>query len=366
MAEVKGDGPGPTLLGVTHVDLIIRLGLLGLVGYWSLKVIAPFLTIVLWSAILTVALYPVFDWLARLTRRRRLAAALITSLCLLIVVGPVTWLGFGLAGGVGSLMQQLDAGLFSVPQPPATIKDWPLIGEHVHRLWTLAATNIGAMLVQIAPHLKPIAAKLLSIAEDIGLGLLEFVASIIVAGFLFCPGPRIVDALRALSRRVLSDRGEDMVQLAGATVRNVSRGVVGIALLQSILAGVGFLAAGVPAAGVFAFLALLLAIAQVGPGILLIPIVIWSWTTMETVHALIFTLYMVVVGVMDNILRPILMARGLTTPMLVIVLGVVGGIIAYGIIGLFVGPIVLSVAWELFKAWMQESEAAGEKSHTEA
>jgi predicted PurR-regulated permease PerM len=359
MAEEKADGPGPTLLGVTHVDLIIRLGLLGLIGYWSLKVIAPFLTIVLWSAILAVALYPVFDWLAQLTRRPRLAAALITSLCLLIVIGPVTWLGFGLVGGAGSLMQQLDAGLFSIPQPPPTVKDWPVVGEHVHRLWTLAATNIGAILIQIAPHLKPVGAKLLSIAENVGMGLLEFVASIIVAGFLFCPGPHIVDGLRAFSRRVLSDRGEDMLQLAGATVRNVSRGVVGIALLQSILAGVGFLAAGVPAAGVFAFLTLLLAIAQVGPGILLIPITIWGWTALGTVNALIFTVYMVVVGVMDNVLRPILMARGLTTPMLVIVLGVVGGILAYGIIGLFVGPIVLSVAWELFKAWLQVSEAGG-------
>ena len=365
MTARKGESSSPATLGVTTTDLAIRLGLLGLVGYWSFKVIAPFLTIVLWSAILVVALYPLFDWLARQLGNRSLAAALITLLCLLIVVGPVTWLGLGLIGGVGSLVRELDAGLLSIPPPPQTLKDWPLIGEHVHRLWTLAATNMKAVLVEVAPHLRPIGAKLLGIAEGVGLGLLEFIASILVAGFLFSPGPRLLDALRALLHRVLSERGEEMVQLAGATIRNVSRGVIGIALLQSILAGAGFLAAGLPAAGVFAFLALLLGLVQIGPGVLLIPIVIWSWTAMETTNAAIFTVYMVVVGFMDNILRPILVARGLTTPMPVIMLGVIGGTIAYGVVGLFFGPIVLSVAWALIGAWVREDSAAAEKSRSE-
>jgi predicted PurR-regulated permease PerM len=298
---------------------------------------------VLWSAILTVALYPLFDWLAQRLRRPRLAAALITSLCLMIVVGPVTWLGFGLIGGVASLARQLDAGLLSIPLPAETVKGWPLIGEHVHRMGTLAATNMKAVLVEMLPTLRPIGAKLLGIAEGVGLGLLEFVASILVAGFLFSPA---------------------MVQLAGATIRNVSRGVIGIALLQSILAGAGFLAAGLPAAGVFAFLALLLGIVQIGPGILLLPIVVWSWTAMETMNALIFTIYMVSVGLMDNFLRPVLVARGLTTPMPVIMLGVIGGTIAYGIVGLFFGPIVLSVAWVLIGAWVQEGNVAAQKSRS--
>jgi predicted PurR-regulated permease PerM len=218
-----------------------------------------------------------------------------------------------------------------------------------------------AALVEMAPHLRPIGVKLVGMVEGVGLGLLEFVASIIVAGFLFSPGPRLLDALRLVLRRVLSDRGEETMQLAGATIRNVSRGVIGIALLQSLLAGAGFLAADLPAAGFLAFLALLLGIVQIGPGVMLIPIAVWSWTAMETMNALIFTIYMVSVGLMDNILRPILMARGLATPMPVIMLGVIGGTIAYGIVGLFLGPIVLSVAWALLGAWVQESDIAAEK-----
>jgi predicted PurR-regulated permease PerM len=227
----------------------------------------------------------------------------------------------------------------------------------LHRLWALAAVNVKTILVEVAPHLKPVAGKLLEIAQWAMIGLVEFLASIIIAGFLFSPAPRLVDALRGISRRVVSDRGEEMVQLVGANIRNVSRGVVGIALLQAILAGAGFLAAGIPAAGVLAFLALLLGILQIGPSILLIPIVVWSWTAMQTTDALIFTAYMVPVSLVDNVLRPILMARGLTTPMPVIMIGALGGTLAYGIVGLFLGPIVLSVAWAMMVAWVGDGDA---------
>jgi predicted PurR-regulated permease PerM len=142
-----------------------------------------------------------------------------------------------------------------------------------------------------------------------------------------------------------------MVQLIGSTIRSVARGVVGIALLQSLLAGVGFIVAGIPAAGLLTFLALLLGVVQIGPSILLVPVVIWSWMTMELSSALPFTAYMLPVGLADNILRPVIMARGLPTPMPVILVGVIGGMIAYGISGLFVGPIVLAVLWALVQEW---------------
>jgi predicted PurR-regulated permease PerM len=356
MTAEKGEIPAPARFDSSTVEVAIRIGLLALLGYWALKVIGPFLTIGLWSVILTVALYPSFDWLARHLRSRRLAAALITLLWLAIIVGPVAWLAFGLIGGVELLVRRLDTELVSLPLPGPSVKDWPLIGEQVHRLWTLAATDIKAIMLEMAPRLKPLGVKLLDIAGSVVFGLLEFIAAIVIAGFLFSPGPRLVDALRALARPILSHRSEEMVQLAGNTIRNVSRGVVGVALVQSFFAGVGFLIAGVPAAGVFAFLALLLGIVQIGPAIVLIPIVAWSWTAMETTSALVFTVYMVLVGVIDNVLKPIVMARGLTTPIPVILIGVIGGTVAYGISGLFLGPIVLSVVWALMIVWMEDRD----------
>jgi predicted PurR-regulated permease PerM len=140
------------LIGSSTIDAAIRIGLLGLLLYWSLKVIGPFLTIALWSAILTVALYPLFDWLAARLGSRRLAAMLTTLLCLVIVIGPVTWLGFGLIGSVDFVVRGFDSKIFSIPSPADSVRDWPLIGEPAYRLWTLAATDIKTILLEVLPN----------------------------------------------------------------------------------------------------------------------------------------------------------------------------------------------------------------------
>jgi predicted PurR-regulated permease PerM len=354
MATEKDRGP---VVGPLTVDAAIRIGLLGLLLYWSLNVVGPFLSIALWSAILTVALYPLFDWLARRLGSRRLAAAVITVLCLMIVIGPVTWLGMGLIGTVEFAVRGLDSNVSLIPLPADSVKSWPLIGEQVYRLWALAATDMKAILIEAAPWLKPFGGRLLNLAGTVVLGLAQFVAAIIIAGFLYAPGPELARSLRGLFRRVFGERSEEMLKLAGSTIRNVSRGVVGIAVVQSFLGGLGFLAADVPAAGFFTFIALVLGIIQIGPTILFIPIVLWSWTALETANALVFTAYMVAVSLVDNILRPLVLARGLTTPMPIIFVGVVGGTIAYGISGLFLGPIVLAVAWALLVAWIEDDGA---------
>jgi predicted PurR-regulated permease PerM len=157
---------------------------------------------------------------------------------------------------------------------------------------------------------------------------------------------------------MLSLRGKELVRLAGTTIRSVSRGVIGIALLQALLGGAGFLAAGLPAPGALAFVAFLLGVLQIGPSILFAPVIVWSWMAMEPMYAFIFTAYMLPVGLIDNVLRPLLLARGLTTPMPVIMAGVIGGMIAYGFLGLFFGPVVLSVAWAVLADWTQDDSVA--------
>lgn len=341
------------------IDLAIRLGFLALLAYWSFRVIAPFITIGLWSALLAVALHPLYEWLTRYVAPRP-AAALVTLVSLMVVVGPVTWLAFGMVSGIGSVVSELNAGQVAVPLPPDTVKAWPFIGEGLHQLWSFAANNIGAAVTKAAPLLKPVGAKLLDIAQSALVGLLELLVAIVIAGFLFARGPQIADALSVVVGRMLSLQGKELAQLAGATIRSVSRGVIGIALLQAFLGGAAFLVADVPAAGVLAFVALLLGILQIGPSILFVPIIIWSWTAMSPMQALLFTAYMIPVSLIDNVLRPFLMARGLTTPMPVIMVGVFGGMIAYGILGLFFGPVVLSVAWVVLVAWTQGYAIGGE------
>jgi predicted PurR-regulated permease PerM len=335
----------------TVVELVIRLGVLALLLYWSFLLVEPFISIVIWSAVLAVALYPVFEWISfRLRGRRRLAAVLTTILSLLIVIGPATWLALGLIDSLRVISDRLD--------PSNSVKEWPLIGEPIYQFWELASTNLSAALAKIIPQLKPLGSGLLRIGADTGLGIIKFLVSIIIAGFLFSPAPAIVDAVKRFARRLNPARGEEFAVQAAATIRAVSRGVIGISVLQALLAGIGLMAAGIPQASLITFAVLIFGIIQIGPSVILIPVIIWSWTLLDTTSALLFTAYMVPVNMLDNILRPIVMGRGLKTPMLVILVGVIGGTLAYGITGLFLGPIVLAVIWELLIAWIKENEAA--------
>jgi predicted PurR-regulated permease PerM len=345
-------------LNATVIGLAVRLAFLGVILFLSLSIIRPFFETIVWSVVLAVALYPVFDQTAKwLGGRRRLAAALITILLLLIVFGPVTWLALDLVDVPHTIYARLDSGAISVPPPIETVKHWPLIGEPLFQFWELASTNLSAALVKVAPHLKPLGSTLIGAAGSIGTAILQFVASVIIAGFLFSPGPSLVEAVAPFLHRRVSRRGEEFMQMAGATIRNVSQGVIGVSLLQALLAGVGLVAAGVPGASLIAFGVLILGIIQIGPTVLLIPVIIWSWMTMETSTALILTAYIIPVNLIDNVLKPIIFARGLKTPMLVIIVGVIGGTLSNGIIGLFVGPIVLAVSWDLLVAFVRETDA---------
>ena len=348
-----------TRSGDETIQLAVRLVLLAFLLYWSFVLVRPFIPILAWSVVLTVALYPPFKWLSiHLGDRPKLAALIITAVNLAIIIGPATWLGLGLIDGLQGFAGQLGEGTFAVPSPPESIKTWPIVGGQIYGLWDQASTNLRAALRELAPHLKPLAAPVLAFAGSAGVGTLKFVLSIAVAGFLFLYGPDLVAATRRIQARVVTQRSEDFVGLAGVTIRTVSQGVIGVAVLQSLLAGIGLKLAGVPHAGVLAFAVLILAILQIGSVIVILPVIIWIWLTKDFVVALLLTIYLLIVGLADNVLKPLLMGRGLSTPMLVIFIGVVGGMLAHGIVGLFVGPIILAVAWELMMAWIREDQVS--------
>src|ERR1700722_3849609 len=338
--------------------LAIRLALLIFLLYWSFVLVRPFIPVLAWSMVLTVALYPAYNWLSvHLGDRPKLAATIITVINLAIIIGPVTWIGFGLIDGLQDLAGQLDAGTLAVPSPPDGVKDWPIVGPQVYSLWDQAATNLGAVLREITPYLKPLAGPVLAFAGSAGMGTLKFILSVALSGFLFLYGPRFVAAIRRAQARLMVQRSQDFVALAGVTIRTVSQGVIGAAVLQSLLAGIGLKLAGVPHAGLLAFAVLVLAILQIGSAIVIFPVIIWIWATKDFSVALPLTIYLLIVGLADNILKPMLMGRGLSTPMLVIFVGVLGGMLAHGIVGLFIGPIILAVAWELMTAWIREDQA---------
>lgn len=357
MPSEEYDPPGSKQFTANWIELALRLSVLALLLYFSLNLIRPFLTIAIWSVVLTVALYPFYERMVDLFGgRRRLAAVILTLLSLFVVIGPATWLVLGLIDSIKMLSEHVELSTVSLPPPPDAVKSWPLIGEQIYQFWDLASSNLQAALVKLAPHLKPIGAGLLKIATEAGTGSIKFLIAIVIAGFLYSPAPSLATAVRNFARRLASDRGEQIVRIAGATIRAVSRGVIGISVLQAILAGLGLIVAGVPGASLITSAVLILGIIQIGPSIVLIPVIIWSWTTMEATAALLFTAYMIPVNLLDNVLRPVVMGRGLETPTLVILIGVIGGTISYGITGLFLGPIILAVIWELLEVWIRESE----------
>lgn len=340
--------------GEDFTQLAIRLGLLAFLIYWTFVLVRPFVPILAWSIVLAVALYPVFNLLSKLLGGRpRLAATILTVINLGIVIGPATWLGLSAVDGVKVFAGHLSAGNLVVPSPPEGVKNWPLMGPQLHELWNQASNNIRSALREVAPHLKPLAGIMLGLAGNAGVGTLKFILSVALAGFLFPYGSQLVAAGRGFLYRIVPEKSEHFLELAGTTIRAVSQGVIGIAIIQSLLAGLGFKLAGIPGAGLLAFVVMILAIVQIGAVIVLVPVIIWIWTVKDFNTALLLTVFLCIVGAIDNVLKPLVMGRGLTTPMLVIFIGVIGGTLAHGIVGLFIGPIILSVAWELTVAWIR-------------
>jgi predicted PurR-regulated permease PerM len=303
--------------------------------------------------IIAVAAYPGYRRLQDvLGGRRRTASTIFILLALVVLIIPSVMLASTLVESAQGVANGLFAGSLKVPAPPPAVAGWPLIGERLHAFWTLASQNLEAALQEILPQIKVVSGWLLSTAAGAGLGILQFIVAIIIAGVLLAHSASGHRAARAIAVRLAGTAGVQFADLAEATVRSVARGILGVALIQSLLAGLGFLAIGVPAAGLWALLCLLLSVVQIGIFPITVPMIIYVFSTAETVPAILFLIWMVVVGTIDNVLKPILLGRGVEVPMVIIFVGAIGGFLAMGIIGLFVGSVVLALGYTLFLAWL--------------
>jgi predicted PurR-regulated permease PerM len=340
------------------IELSIRLFVIGFLLYWTFVIIQPFGAMIVWSVVVAVALFPLFDRLAAwLGGRETIAAALITVAALGLVIGPVTWMGVGVIDPAKSVIAGLNNGDIAVPPPPESVKSWPIIGAQIHDYWELASTNLKSALTQLLPLLKPVGEYLLDMARNAGVGTLKFLLSVILSGFLLAYAAQLMVGMRALARRIDPANGDKYLNLAGATINAVSRGVMGLSILQAVVGGLGMWLADVPGANLLTIAILVLGIIQIGPLLIVAPVVFWGWTTLPTAGAIGLTICMLSVNYMDNVMKPFIFAHGLSTPIPVIFIGVIGGILAHGVAGLFVGPVVLAVVWEVGAAWIAEEIA---------
>lgn len=346
--------------GKELIDLVVRIGLIVLLAWLALKVFSPFMGLMVWAIVLAIALYPLNEKLARHLGGSNGRAATVMVLCLVVALGvPTVLLSISLTDQALEIYRSFSAGTLTVPAPKASVQEWPLIGAQVFAAWDAAATNTAAFLKEHEAQVRTLSRDAIGFIGGTLTTVLAFIGAFIIAGIMMAYAQPGASSTQRIFNRVCGPKsGPELHQLSVATIRSVAVGVVGVAFIQAVLLGIGFLLAGVPGAGILALLALLLGIAQIPAAIIVIPVIIWMWAAGDasTVSNAVFTLYLVIAGLADNVLKPLMLGRGLAVPMPVVLLGALGGMISSGIIGLFIGAVILGVAYQIFMAWVAEGD----------
>jgi predicted PurR-regulated permease PerM len=337
------------------VEVSIHIGLFVALAAGCLVILSPFISVIVWGLIIAIAGHPSYCRLQKLVRGRGgVASVLFTVLLLAVLIVPIALLAQTFVDGFQTLGVRLHNETLTIPPPPPSIATWPIVGKRLSDLWRLASDNLSAAIQSFAPQLKTAANGLLAAAAGVGLGVLQFFVSIIIAGFLLANSEQCARVSRSVAIRFFGNKGEEFEALAGATVRSVTNGILGVAVIQSLLAGLGFLVVGIPGAGLCTLIFLIAAVLQAG-SLALVPAVIYVFATAPTAKAIVFLIWCVFVALIDNVLKPLLLGRGVPVPIVVIFLSAIGGFMAIGIIGLFIGPIVLSVGYKLLLAWLDQT-----------
>ncbi len=342
------------------VYLLLVFGLLA----WCLVIVGPFISFILWGAVIAVSVYTPFLALSqRLGNRRKLTVFLFVMLGLAIVIVPAWLFAGSLLDSATGFRDGLHGDGIDIPRANESVRDWPVVGEKLYENWSAAADNFEVWLNEHRVQLRGIVDFLFKRVSGLALAVLQFVAATLVAGLMLAGAESSRGFLARLSRRLAGDRGDDLLELATATVRSVTVGVLGIAFIQAVLGGIGMVAMGVPAAGLWTLAILVLAIAQLPPWLVLFPVIFYVFSTNDnTVLCTVFAVWSIIVSFLDMVLKPLMLGRGVKAPMPVILLGAIGGLIHSGIIGLFVGAVVLALGYKLFMAWIEAGEAGPDEA----
>jgi len=338
------------------MDVLIRAGLVVALALMCYGVFAPFLTLIAWSVILAVTLYPMHQSLARrLGDRQGLAATLVVLAGIVLLLAPTVVLMSSFGDTVRNLVHDVQNNTLQVPPPRENVAQWPLVGGRVFAIWSQAHSDLPALVQSMQPKLGELARKALTVVAGIGSALLLLLAALIVAGIVMAYGRAGARAMQAIFVRIIGPaRGAEFAALSTATIRAVAQGVLGVAFIQAILVGVCLLVAGVPWAGVLAGIVLVLGIVQVPAVIVTLPAIVWLWTSsgQSTGSATAFSVLLFVAGLADNVLKPLMLGRGVDAPMPVILIGALGGLATAGILGMFVGATLLALGYQIFMGWV--------------
>ncbi len=338
------------------LDVLIRAALIALLAVLCYQVFAPFLPLLAWAVILAVTMYPLHQWLARKLRGRQgLAAVIVVLGGVLLIIAPTALLMDSFGSSVYQFITAVKSNTLDIPAPRERVREWPFVGERVYDAWSQAHTDLPGLVDSLQPKIGELARKALAMVASIGIGLLKFVASFVIAGILMAYGEAGTRGSRAIFDRIIGlERGAAFARLSTATLRTVAQGVLGIAFVQATLVGLALLIAGVPYAGVWAAITLVLSVAQVPALIVTVPAIIYIWSSGHygSGAAITHTIVLLIAGMVDNVLKPLLLGRGVDAPMPVILLGALGGLATGGILGMFVGATLLAIAYQIFMGWI--------------
>lgn len=339
------------------IEFLIHVGLLILLVAASLMILAPFMIILIWGVIIAVAQFPLFKTSAEiLGNKKTLTAVLFTLAGLMIIIIPSLILAESSASGYQNLLRAFEEGKLTIPPPTENVKEWPLIGENLYSIWVQASNNLLELLSkyngQHSEQVKDFVGWVLKTLTSIGLTFLQFIVSIIIAGALLAKAEVGVETAKEFAKKLVGDNAENYINLIIGTIRSVVQGILGIALIQAFASAILLIIFNVPLLGLWTLFVLILATVQLPPILILGPISIYVFSVLDTVPATIFTVFAVLIGSIDNFLKPLFLGRGVDIPMLVILLGAIGGMLAFGILGLFVGAVILAVSYKLMMAWL--------------
>lgn len=341
------------------VNAFLRIGFLFLLIVFCLRVAAPFINLTLWAVIIAVALYPAhLKFASLLGNRPKLSATIIVLAGLAVLLIPVSMVAESSIESVRNLSQEMRSGELSIPPPSDKVASWPLIGERVHGVWSGAAEDIEATINQFRPQLVATGEKMLIAVGGVAGSVLAFVASLIIAGFFLVSADACYAWTRQFMLRLAGDRGPALNDLSIATIRSVAKGVLGVAIVQTLLAAVGLVVMDVPYTGIILAIILLIAVMQVPTLLVIGPLVVWVYSYADAGSATIFAVWMILVALSDNFLKPLLLGRGVEIPTLIILVGAIGGAIYASIIGLFLGAVILALFYQLLNAWMYPDSVA--------
>ena len=335
------------------IDALIRLLLLGGLGLACAVILQPFAEILLWAGLLAVILKPLQLWLQRCLRLNRWSSAgLIVLAGLAVLLGPVGGLPAALFSNISELLELVRQGKEAIPEPPPLLLQIPMLGPAIKPLWHSLIGDLHGLARTHADTLTELGTHLVETTLAQGLGFLKLLVSLVVAALMLVHSDVLLLRLRRLLQRLAPEHAATVQQITATTVRNVSRGVVGVACLQALLIGLGLMAAGIPWSGLLTLLALILCLMQIGPLPVVLVALVMAWSQLQPLLALLLTLWLIAATLLEHLLKPVLMARGLPVPMLVILIGVLGGTLKGGLAGLFLGPVLLSLGYHFVRLWV--------------